>query len=305
MSVTKAHVAQRNFIVMGGYFRIIAIDVKDSDVDDQITFLKNLEALWTRFKSTSEISRLNNSEGVEVEVSDLTVELIKTMVHEYKITSGYFDPTTLPLLINSGFAKSRKNANDITVIPDSAKWPGDVSGIAVSGKKVKLPVGTTLDAGGIAKGFAAELVVSRLTALGASGVLVYANGDVVVSGEAPQGGAWVIGVEDPNDPSIEIEQIRLTQGAVATSSRVHQVWEHAGEKVHHILNPLTGSTAVTDVISATVICAHGADAEALAKIPFILSIKSALEFIENAGAQCLIVDSKNKKYKTSGWKQFN
>jgi thiamine biosynthesis lipoprotein len=140
--------------------------------------------------------------------------------------------------------------------------------------------------------------------LGAAGALVNANGDVVVSGDSPQGGPWIIGIENPIDENVEYEQIRIVSGAVATSSRVHQKWEQDGKQVHHLVNPHTGSTAVTSVLSATVICGNGADAEALAKVPFILEIDSALNFIAQAGAECLIIDESLVAHRTKGWHQF-
>ena len=233
-------------------------------------------------KSWSEISCINNAEGKATEVSTETLKLVQAAIHANKITKGYFDPTVLPLLLKSGYERSRVNPNLETSLPESASWPGDLQSAQISENTVTLPRGTTIDPGGIGKGLAADLVLEMLVAQGVAGALVNANGDVVVEGESPQGGPWLIGIEDPHDPHIEIEQIRITSGAIATSSRVHQTWEKAGQKYHHLVNPLTGSTAVTETLSASVVCAKGADAEALAKIPFILEIAEAIQFIERS-----------------------
>lgn len=304
MSTENPKAIERSFFVMGGNFKIIAIGVPSEIVDQQITFLQALEKLWSRFKSDSEITKLNNAEGKPTEVSDLTVELVSAMINANRITSGYFDPTTLPLLVNSGYAKSRQNSNDQTVLPKSAKWPGEMQAIQIQGNTITMPIGTTVDPGGIAKGLSADLVVADLMFQGATGALVNANGDVVVAGEAPQGGPWLIGIEDPYDSSVEVDQVKVVKGAIATSSRVHQIWEKEKAEVHHIVNPLTGSTAVTDCLTATVICGVGSDAEALAKIPFILDIQNAIEFVENAGAECFIIDQHRKTHQTSGWNKF-
>lgn len=304
MNQTATETITKDFMVMGGKFRIVALSLTENDVDNVIAFLMDLENKWSRFLDSSEISKLNNAEGKAVLVCPETVLLVETMRRAARITKGYFDPTTLPILVKSGFAASRKNNTNITNLPKSAKWPGNLAEIQIAGNLVTLPLGTTLDPGGIGKGLAADIAVNRLMQLGASGALVNANGDVVVKGESPQGGPWIIGIENPIDENVEFEQIRLVSGAVATSSRVHQKWEQDGKKVHHLVNPHTGSTAVTPVLSATVVCANGADAEALAKVPFILEIDSALNFIEQAGAECLIIDESLVAHKTKGWHQF-
>ena len=304
MNKATTEVVTKDFMVMGGKFRIVALSLTENDVDNVIASLMDLENKWSRFLDSSEISKLNNAEGEAVSVSQETLLLIKAMQRAVRITKGYFDPTTLPILVNSGYAMSRKNIQNATNLPSSAKWPGDLTGIKIDGNLIKLPIGTTLDPGGIGKGLAADIAVNHLMQLGASGALVNANGDVVVKGESPQGGPWVIAIENPIDENLEFEQIRIISGAVATSSRVHQKWEQDGKQVHHLVNPHTGSTAITPVLSATVVCGNGADAEALAKVPFILEINSALNFIEQAGAECLIIDESLVAHKTKGWDKF-
>lgn len=294
----------KDFKVMGGTFRITAVSLTEGDLAKVNASLVDLEHKWSRFLGSSEISKLNNAEGNAISVSDETILLIKAMQRAGKITKGYFDPTTLPILVQSGYGASRKNHQNITNLPKSAKWPGNLDGIKISGNIIQLPVGTTLDPGGIGKGLAADIAVESLMRLGATGALVNANGDITVRGESPQGGPWIIGIENPIEENVEFDQIRLVSGAVATSSRVHQKWEQDGKQVHHLVNPHTGSTAVTSVLSATVVCGNGADAEALAKVPFILDIDSALIFIEQAGAECLIIDETLAAYKTKGWQKF-
>ena len=294
----------KTFQVMGGKFKIIAVGVPESALDLVGNLLVSLEQKWTRFRPDSELSTLNNSEGKAVELSDMTIKLIKAMQRSSKITKGYFDPTTLPILVNSGFAASRTNSNYVTKLPNSASWPGNLADIKINGNLVSLPTGTVLDAGGIGKGLAADLALALLLDLGASGALVNANGDIAMSGESPQAGAWIIGIEDPLDEKVELEQVRIVNGAIATSSKVHQTWINDGIKTHHIVNPLTGSTAVTSVLSASVICSSCADAEALTKVPFTIEINAALQLIEQAGAECMVVDNEYKIHKTKGWDKF-
>lgn len=289
---------------MGGNFSVSIVGGDQQHLISAETLLRDLESKWSRFISKSEISALNNAEGAVVKVSPETLRLIQVAINATRLTKGYFDPTVLPLLVKSGYGRSRVNPSLETELPKSATWPGDLTKIEINNSEVKLPIGTTIDPGGIGKGLAADLVDEMLMAQGVSGVLVNANGDVVVDGQAPQDGPWLIGIEHPYDPKIEIEQIRISKGAIATSSQVHQTWEKEGKKYHHLVNPLTGSIAVTETLSASVVCANGAEAEALAKIPFILDIPEAIKFIENVGAEVFIVDQQMQTHQSNGWSKF-
>ena len=289
---------------MGGTFSVTLVDGDSNLLNEVFVLFHDLENKWSRFKESSEVTKLNNAEGKTQSISSETITLIQAMIRGNKITKGYFDPTTLPLLIDSGYVASRKNSKNKTVLPNSAKWPAEVSEIEITGKNVTMPIGTTIDAGGIGKGLAADLAIEFLASKEVGGALVNANGDVAVIGEAPQGGPWIIGVENPLDGTQELDQVRINQGAIATSSRVHQTWEKEGKKVHHLVNPLTGSTAITDVLSASVLCGSGADAEALAKVPFILDSTAAIKFIEDSGAEVLIVDKDLVVSKSKGWEKF-
>ncbi len=60
-----------------------------------------------------------------------------------------------------------------------------------------MPFGVGFDPGGIGKGLAADLVASELIELGAEGVCVNVGGDLRVIGDAPDGAAWRVEVEDP------------------------------------------------------------------------------------------------------------
>jgi thiamine biosynthesis lipoprotein len=71
-----------------------------------------------------------------------------------------------------------------------------------------------------------------------------------VAGHAPEGGRWSISIHDPFDDSRELMRVGLTEGAVATSSRVHRTWQRDGQPVHHVIDPRTGSPA--DIRTAAV-----------------------------------------------------
>ena len=292
--------------IMGGHFAVTVVEAGNELVGEVISYLHNLESLWSRFMPTSEISRLNNSPGVPLEVSPETLTLVKLLIDGYRLTNGLFDPTTLPLTIANGYASSHVDSSRVTVLPESASWPGDVESIVINeaSSTVILPLGTTLDPGGLGKGLAADLGVELAMSRGAQGALVSANGDVRASGLSPDGRAWRIGVEHPLEKHLEIAQIHISGGAVVTSSQMTNRWKTDTGETHHIIDIQTGKSAQTEVLSATVVCAKAALGEVLAKLAFLLPIQEAVEQIVAKGAQVCIVDANMMMHTSDGWDEY-
>ena len=153
-----------------------------------------MERRWSRFLPTSELCRLNAAAGKPVIVSADTFSVITSAVEAWQHTNGCFDPTVHDALCALGYDRSfgelpEENERAGT----SAPTPG-CAGIELDPAlhAVRLPVGVHLDLGGIGKGAAADLVVSRLLAAGADGACVNLGGDIRVEGRAPTTAGWII-----------------------------------------------------------------------------------------------------------------
>lgn len=298
---------QRSVIqVMGGKFEVILVGAPSGLIDQISDLLAALEQKWSRFLDTSEISKLNNAEGVAVAVSPETILLVEKLCQGYELTNGTFDPTTLPLTVERGFATSRQNSGNTTKLPASASWPGDVAGIAINRaqKEVTLPIGTMLDPGGLGKGLAADLAIELAKKAGAVGALVNANGDIVCFGKSTDGPHWRIGIEHPFDSDSEIEQVKIHSGAVATSSRVYQTWATESGAAHHLTDTRTGLASDSSIVSATVIAGTGARAELLTKVAFGMTIDEAIELVTKLGSAIQIIDSSLTAHSNMEWERY-
>lgn len=293
---------------MGGTARITLVGGTQALLDRCFAMLGDLELRWSRFLPGSEISVLNNSEGRPVRLSEETMRLVVELVAAWSMTGGVFDPATLPRLLELGYRTSHTNPALQTVLPASARWPGDMAGIRVGGSTVILPKGTTLDPGGLGKGLAADMIVEFALNGGARGALVDVGGDLVVAGDAPDGMAWIIAVEDPfeatKEPAAPVATVRLGAGAVATSSRLNRRFETAEGPVHHLIDPSSGHNSTTGAVTATVIAGSGARAEALTKLAFNTEPAAAFELIARLGGEAMIVPGDRQPLFSTGWKDF-
>lgn len=219
--------------------------------------VRRLESLLSRFLPESELSRLNAAGSLET--GPELLELAELAVEARVRTGGRFDPTVHDALVAAGYDRSFE-------LLDEARSSGAAPGARCCGAveidrgagRIALEPGYRLDLGGVAKGWAADRVLTQLAKQGAA--LVNAGGDI-----AARGAAWPVGVETPAG-TLTLE---LQRGGLATSGRDRRVWRHEGQERHHLIDPATGEPATGDVLTVTVVAASAAEAEVLATSLFL------------------------------------
>ena len=271
--------------------------------------LEALERAWSRFLPDSEVSLLNASPGSRCEVSPETRLLVRRAIEGYRFTAGRFDPTVLPAVIASGYDRDFGAIASPALTPSAGAVVHGPEGIEVDEDEgtVRLPFGVGFDPGGIGKGLAADLVATELLELGASGVCVNIGGDLRVRGEAPDGDTWRIEVEDPRG-GMPLAVLGLADGSVATTSRARRRWVDVdGTEHHHLIEPLTGTSASTSVLSATVVASEGWRAEVLAKVAFLDGLSESAStgprWLDHLGVAALVAHE-HGVVKNDRWRRF-
>lgn len=305
---SSASVGQRlwasvDFRALGSTCRIdVWSDVGGPDpsalADSATEFIDDLEARWTRFTPGSELARLNRHAGIAVPVSACTVDLVETAIAAWNRTAGAFDPSVGEALAAAGYDRTFDDVAVATLDrPPAGRCvvPG-CAGIAIdrSGGTITLPPGTTLDLGGIGKGRAADLAAAHVIDRGAVGACVDLAGDLRLMGRAPEGGRWVIDVDDPDQPGETLATVAIadasgTGGAVATSSIMRRRWGPATAPAHHLIDPATGRPSTSGVVCATVVAADATWAEIIAKAAVIAGPDRGAALIADAGLAGLLV----------------
>ncbi len=293
-------VTRHEFPAMGTLFYSVAVDAPENVHSAIENRVHELEGCWTRFSQNSELMKLNLSHGAPMRVSDDLLILIREMIHGFELTEGVFDPSILGQLMELGFTTDDENLNE--QIRENPVVSHSLSDIRIDdeSREISLPHGLMLDPGGIGKGLAADLMAQMAISLGASGIAVFAGGEVSVRGQAPTKEGWTIAVENPWDASDFLDTVAVHSGGIATSS----MEARSVADVHHILNPVTGQNFATDVVQATVLCERAVDAEVLAKACFAYDCAESISMIEEVGAQALLVDRDGNIHRSHGWEDF-
>jgi thiamine biosynthesis lipoprotein len=164
----------------------------------------------------------------------------------------------------------------------------------------------SLDA--IAKGYIvdAALNAARRAAPGVSGIALEIGGDIRCWGSSPDCRGWRIGIADakrPADNAPLVDAILIRNGAIATSGRGPRDCIAGGYR-STTLSPFTGRP-VADVISATVVASHAADADAIATACLVLPIEQSLSLVNRlATPAARITDTQGRVHESASWPQL-
>ena len=283
--MSEIQCAENFFPAMGSEAQLIVVGGEAGLADVARARIAGLESRWSRFLHDSEVSELTRRAGEAVPVSADTRLLVSRAVSAWWLTGGAFDPTVLGDVVRAGYDRSFEDLQPEGAT--SALRPG-CDAIEIGPDTVRLGAGTGFDPGGIGKGLAADLVVAELLAAGADGACVNLGGDVRVAG-TPPAAAWAVAVEHPwrSHPAAVVH---LRDGAVATSSRLRRRWTTDDGPAHHLIDPERGQPVDAAVATATVVAAHGWQAEALAKAAFVAGPFPGLDLLERVGVAGLVID---------------
>ena len=217
--------------------------------------LEALDLQASRFRSDSEISRLHRSRGDMFLVSDGLAQVIAAALAAAQWTNGLVDPTVGAAIVSLGYdcdfvaVDSNGDPSDHPRLP-APGW----SCVRLDGRILRLPVGVLLDLGATAKGLGSDRAAAAAFVHGGrtGGILVSLGGDIAVAGRPP-GGGWPVRVaEDPIAHGSQTQVVRLTAGALATSSVGCRRWRRGDQELHHIIDPRTGSPSTGSWRTASV-----------------------------------------------------
>ncbi len=248
--------------------------------------LAAIDAAASRFRSDSEISRVNAADGAVVTVSPLLRDAVQLAIGAARVSQGAVDPTLGEALVAAGYDRDWR---ELTAVPaDAPLIAGDR--LVVHRRRtglwetielrdqdpptIRLPRGVALDLGATAKALAADrAAAAALEAAGPDtpGVLVSLGGDIATAGDAPAGG-WQIHVTDDHRaaPTAPGQTIAIQSGGLATSSIATRRWIQNGRAMHHILDPRSGEPIRTPWRTVSVAAATCSDANIASTAAIVL-----------------------------------
>lgn len=317
---------------------IKALGVGEAALDDAVRLCAAYQRSLGPASEGGDVWRINHAAGLPVQVEPDTAELIGAALRYCELTCGLFDITAGELARLWHRSRTREpSPADVERALEHTDWHM----VELHGRTVALrDPQARIALGGIAKGFIADKVRDLLVERGAQGALVNLGGNIVVSGDSPEGGLWRIGIRSPDFHEREGERraracdiaasprgidarqardlalrretpalsLRLTNKSVVTSGIYERLFvdAEAGAAHHHIVDPRTGYPSRSDVASVTVISERSLDGDGLSTALLIMGRAWAQAFVDEAlpGIEAVLIDRDGNAGASAGAQAF-
>ncbi|MHB8173955.1 MAG: FAD:protein FMN transferase [Nitrospirota bacterium] len=245
---------------------------------DAFAEINKVDELMSTYKPQSNLSRINASSGIAPVPADPEVlENIDDALYVSRLTDGAFDVTVGPL-VNAWEIGSKKAH---IPSPESIKTALSLVGyhnILIDKKAGAVFLrkrGSSIDLGGIAKGYASDRAVEALKKAGIRGGIVACAGDIKVFGLKPGGSPWTVGIQAPRKAEgYVMAKLPLTNMAISTSGDYERFFIKNGVRYCHIIDPHTGYPA-RGLMSVTVLAKNSWLADSMGTGLFVLGPEKA------------------------------
>lgn len=262
--------------------------------------INRLESLLSRTRQGSEVDALNRH-GSAV-LSDETASLLGAALDYCEMTGGAFDITIAPLV--DAWNIHGENPHVLTDGEIAALLPLVGSGhLHLDGTSAALDAGCAIDLGGIAKGYASDVVARLYRENNIQGGWISLGGNVYAHGTKPDGSGWNVSIRDPGDTAAGAAIVTLSNEFAVTSGGYQRFFTaQDGTVYQHILDPHTGKPAQSDLLSVTIIADNGTMADAYSTALYVMGQSGAVSYwsAHRAEFDMVLITADNRLLYTPG-----
>jgi len=276
----------------------------ESAMQDSIELARDLDARMSRYDASSDVGRLNRAAGGKsMRVHASVVDILRRSVEYSVLTRGAFDVTVGPLVAVWVDAAERD------VIPSRDQIAAALAHVGRAGiliypvaptERVSLRAGTSVDLGGIAKGYALDRMLPGLRAAGVeSALLSFGQSSTWALGRPPDAPGWRLLVRAAGGGFAGI--VTLRDQALSVSGSLAQSSEIGGRRFGHVLDPRSG-WPLTELRQGVVVAPDATLAEALSTALVVLGEKEGIELVA-AQPDCagMLLDADGGVWSTPNW----
>ena len=282
---------------MGTTYSVSFIDESSSVTEDDIHALQEkidsalvgINSLMSVYEPRSTIMGLNEYRGKDwFEVPEDLFQLINEAVGISEKTGGRYDITVGDLVNLWKFGPGTKPFKNPGSIPsdEDIKKVLEYTGykkiqLKQEGTKFyikKLHPKVFLDLSSIAKGYGVDEISTVLEHEGYENHLVEIGGELVVRGVNSDGSFFRVGVQQPsNIDTLPMKVVLLKDKAIATSGSYKNYYTVGQKQYSHMINPITGRSEKSPVLSTSVIASNCQTADAWATALYFLPFEEGMK----------------------------
>ncbi len=236
------------------------------------------------YDSTSLISKLNR--GEDALLDPMFIEVFTKAKEYHQQTNGFLDPTIGDVVNAWGFgAKEKQNLPDSIQIDSLMQFVGIQNVSIKENQLLKKYPQTYLEFNAFAKGYGLDVIARTLDQKGVQNYLIEIGGEIRCKGLNQKGKKWLIGIDKPTENTAHGElsaKVALSNQSMATSGNYRKFYEDSnGTKFVHTLNPHTGYSVQSNLLSTVVITTDCMTADAYATAFMAMGMENVKLFLQN------------------------
>ncbi|MGS0681655.1 FAD:protein FMN transferase [Shewanella sp. 125m-7] len=290
----------------------ISIDIYDKETQHLDKTLCNalnviqkyhyLASNYSSYPHVTNIKSINNEPEKKHTIDPKLTELIEASIDWHAKTNGYFNIALSPVIdLWRGHryeCKGEQKQLDKCGIPtkielQQAKQLTNIANIRLdtTNNTIQMQSRMSIDLGGIAKGWMAEMVYRQLKQDGLKNFMINAGGNIRHLGVHPQGRQFTTAVENPvckkynntlpQCQSFEQQFHEIISGndiTVVSSGNYLRYYRVNGKEYHHIINPKTLYPKETGISTTIVMNNNQLFADIISTALFLMPIDEAIKY---------------------------
>ncbi|MCI8405144.1 MAG: FAD:protein FMN transferase [Clostridia bacterium] len=236
--------------------------------------IRRIDALLDRKNTVSEVYNINRK---KIENISWEMNSVLSAAQEIsKRTDGAFDITIAPVMDAWGFYDGEFKVPSDDELKAAMRGVG-YKKILMGDSMIEMPPDTSIDLGGIGKGYASDRVAELLHSSGITSAVISLGGNVHAIGKRKDGNNFNIGITDPHNKEQVIGIIQVSDKAVVTSGGYQRYFESGGKTYHHIIDSKTGVSAASGLASVTIVADKGILADGLSTAIYVMGLEKGIE----------------------------
>lgn len=285
---------------MGTSYAVIARDPGSAMGETEVkalveSVLANVNAQMSNWDTSSEVSLLNRDTRIdEIAVSAELAQVVASANAVNAASDGQFDIALGPLIEAWGFGATPAIGlgPDESAIETALATASRSAPLLVADQHIRKTNATSqINLAGIGKGHGVDRVAQVLKQNGFNDFMVEIGGDLVTSGQNPDGTDWQIGIETPLAFDRRVQKVVGVSGyGMATSGDYRNYFEKDGQRYSHILDAKTGRPVTHNTSSATVLTENAMMADAWSTAMLTLGSQRGLEIAEDHDLAVMFID---------------
>ena len=283
-------------------------------LDEMMVYYDQLFDIYHQYEGINNLKTINDHAGISpVKVDQAMIDMLKLSQDIYALSEGRMNIAMGSVLSiwheyrEAGMENPESAAlPEMSELEEAAKHT-DISKMIIDEEEQTVYLEDpkmSLDAGAVAKGFAARKMGDLIRESGTKHALLDMSSSILAVGSRSDGQPWHLALQDPFGSEDPVCVVNMKDMSFVTSGDYQRYYEVEGQRYHHIIDPDTLMPA-DRFASVSIISADAGLADALSTALFCMTLEDGEALVESLDdTEALWIGKDGGLIMTSGFKSY-